>query len=169
MQKNASVQPLQAVIQIISCFCCHLGQISYQIPSWMLWRNCLHLTKKQHSWKQQEEIKWKHTVWKHVKGATEHTTMVMISIILSKINFVHFTHKHTLKLHTVHITIDLEMHSLHIHSGAQILLVFIWANIWDGNICRLLPHSCTCVTSSKRNKWRFHQEHWVESAHFQDD
>lgn len=58
MQKNARLQPLQALIQIISCFCCHLGQISYQILHWMLWRNCLHLTCKRHSKSNREEIKW---------------------------------------------------------------------------------------------------------------
>lgn len=58
MQKNARAQPLQAVIQIISCFCFHLGQISYQIFCWMLWRNCLLLTCKWHSKSNIEEIKW---------------------------------------------------------------------------------------------------------------
>lgn len=58
MQKNARLQPLQAVIQVISCFCFHLRQISYQIFHWTLWRNCLHLTCKWHSKRNREEIKW---------------------------------------------------------------------------------------------------------------
>lgn len=49
MQKIAATRPLRAVIQIISSFCCHMGQISYQILFWTWRRNCLHLTCKRHS------------------------------------------------------------------------------------------------------------------------
>lgn len=49
MRKIAATRPLQAVIQIISCFCCHVGQISYKMLVWMWRSNCLHLTCQRHS------------------------------------------------------------------------------------------------------------------------
>lgn len=63
MQKNARLQPLQAVIQVISLYCFHLGQISFQILCWMLWRNCLHLTCKWHFKSITEEMKY--TDWNY--------------------------------------------------------------------------------------------------------
>lgn len=49
MRKIAATRPLGAVIQIISSFCCHMGQISYQILFWMWRRNYLRWTCKRHS------------------------------------------------------------------------------------------------------------------------
>lgn len=94
MQKNARLQPLQALIQIISCFCCHLGEISYQILHWMLWRNCLHLTCKRHSKSNREEIKWNtraESISRELLNTHEWSWYHFFTMM--HFNFAHFQHK----------------------------------------------------------------------------
>lgn len=45
----------------------------------------------------------KYTVWKYLKGAAEHTPMVMISILLTMMHL-------SVACCTLHIIIDLDMH-----------------------------------------------------------
>lgn len=102
MQKNVRLQPLQAVIQIISCFCCHLGQISHQILCWMLWWNGLHLTCKRHLKSNREEIKGNLRT-ESISGDLLSTRQwSWYQYFLTVKHFVHFTHTQTETTYSAH-------------------------------------------------------------------
>lgn len=81
MRKIAATRPLRAVIQIIGCFRCHMGQISYQILFWMRRKNCSRLTWKQHS--EATGRKRNEALIIISGGTTEHMPAAMLSIRLT--------------------------------------------------------------------------------------